>query len=325
MPRMPVKPVLPVVQLPYSTAQRLFVYRPHWQHVYAKGTGTVGRHMTADRRIVVHGRHDDIPFMDLSTADSEVGALPLTKHLHPLWRELTAYNLQPWFLDPNLVLQRKRYDRLASVHDILHILLYRKPPPGPWFFYPEPNSPTFREVVKFYHYYDPRYSPSTQKDKRASSWLMNYKMHHFKAPELCWFNPENPWITWDAKHYVWRARMDFQTRKFRNNYSPFNYWKACRDLLLFIGRKNVTARHVTYLTFEHLIPKSPEEPGNRRAVLLGQRYLGLPRSDLPEHPRDPMWVAAIQQREVELQLKTYSSTRRSANKDFIESLDLSEW
>ena len=100
--------------------------------------------------------------------------VPLYTPMYPQFGE------SPFGVDLNHGLVRRCYSHPVFVFDLIHILLYRTPPPGPLIF--APLSPYWQFLT--------------------SDAPIN--LPHPKLDYLLWFNPANPLVQWEPQYQRWR-------------------------------------------------------------------------------------------------------------------------
>ena len=230
----------------YTTLNKYFIYAPH------KG--------------VLYSRTERLPFMNSIYTSQRSGMHKLHSRVHPLYKELGP---QPWFVDINKLLSRNQHEHPTCIFDIIYTLKYRKPPPGPVFFYPSHGNAAV-EILKFYSNYNADTQPSKQLQENGTQGY-NYFMHQiqrFHWSDLCWFHPQTSKITWEPEHCRWRGGG--------RTAGMWNYHILARRMGLD-------------LELTHLIPKLANET-NRIQMALAQR-----RVPWPEHSRDPYWFEAFNQ------------------------------
>lgn len=328
---------------PYRTAVRNFAYKPHWNYLYRRGKQKVNRIKSREYRtsnnfnltktkIINAGRPDDLPIMPIAgtPGDGYINAHYMTHFKHKYLGPV------PWFVDPSSVFERNRYDLPFLIYDLIHMLIYREPPPGPFFFNATPDNSSFKLLVNFHAVYDHRYAPHDQPYPQAtpSGSLLHQLPCAYQIHKLCWFNPHNPSIRWCPETYSWVSYYNHPLlpKPYRNRHGAWAYWRACQameeHLIVKHGLSDADIDPQTFAAltvYDQYIPKGVLE-GNRFFARFSPDFHDLQHThridttelsektlrNKAEHPCMPLWIAAIEEKRSVL----------SADDDFADLLSL---
>jgi len=221
----------------------------------------------------------------------------------------------PWYIEFNILLKRNQYVQPMLFADIIHMLVFRKPAPGPFFFLPSQDA--FLKFVQFMNEMRHRtYSPHFYSDFQVPN----------RAPLDCiaWFNPKNPYITWEPHFTRWRLKYyDRRTKqRISSTYGPWCYWQAVQRFQTFLldtcgyTISDLSPELIAAASgFEIFLPKAAEEPHRLFSDLLGEPQRG------PEHPRDPYWFHAWNARRDTISARESSPDALSFNELLASELD----